>query len=308
MTSDDSFSLPFWEHIEELRATLLQVLLIVLTAFCCALFFYHPLLSLFFSPLTSQENAIKRELLQQEKLSNKGNTPLHYSLNSDEELLFSSEGVIEKRGKTIIPPQGFILLQRTTQERPLTLFHPTEGISLVFKLSFFAGLILSSPFWLYRLFLFFLPALQQREKRLLFPFLGASLLFFSLGVAFAYFVTIPIAIESLQFFNTTIGTTLWGAANTLNFFLFLLLSNGLAFEGAVILFFLIHLNVLTYSFLIAYRRHMIVFFFVLAALLTPPDIFTQFLLAIPLIALYECAILYSRFLAPYYKKTAGFID
>ena len=76
--------------------------------------------------------------------------------------------------------------------------------------------------------------------------------------------------------------------------LFVFFSNGLAFESSVILFFLIHLGILSAEVLVRFRRQAIVCIFILSALLTPPDVVTQLLLAFPLMAVYEIAILYAR--------------
>jgi sec-independent protein translocase protein TatC len=121
-----------------------------------------------------------------------------------------------------------------------------------------------------------------------------SLVFISLGCLFAYTITLPIANQYLQSFNATIGMNLWSLGNYLDYTLFLLMANGIAFEFGALGIFAVHLQYLSAETLIQNRRFAILGAFILAALLTPPDILTQFMLAIPLISLYEALILYAK--------------
>ena len=128
---------------------------------------------------------------------------------------------------------------------------------------------------------------------LLFPFLSLSLLFLFAGFLFAFFLTIPIANHYLMSFNEEIGVNLWAFANYLDYTIILLLAHGLAFEICVVLLFLVHFGFLTAEKMRAKRSFFAVGAFILSAVLTPPDVLTQLMLAFPLIFLYEVAIFYA---------------
>ena len=111
----------------------------------------------------------------------------------------------------------------------------------------------------------------------------------------AYFITLPIANQYLSLFNSAIGQNSWTLALYVNYVLFLCMGHAIAAELALLLLILVHFRCLSAEWLISKRRHMIVAAFILGALLTPPDVLTQLLMAIPLIGIYELAIWYAKF-------------
>lgn len=179
------------------------------------------------------------------------------------------------------------------QNPQLLILSPTEGLMTTFKLSFWVALIGTSPFWLYQFLSFITPALTKEEKICLIPFFFFSILFFWMGILFCYKVTLPFSNSYLNMFNHKIGLNYWSLSHYVDYTLILLLGNGLAFEGISLLFCLVHWGVISPATLKDKRRYFILFSFILGALLTPPDIFTQCLLALPLIGCYELAIVYS---------------
>lgn len=176
----------------------------------------------------------------------------------------------------------------------LIMTSPGEGLTCTFRLCFWVSLACTSPFCLYRLLYFFLPAFEDGVKNLLLPFLIFSELFLMLGGLFAFYFTIPIANQYLFNFNQTLGMNLWSISHYLDYTLVLLLGNALAFELGVIGFFLVHLGLIDAAQLQAKRKLAIVCSFVIGALLTPPDVLTQIFMALPLIALYESVIFYGK--------------
>lgn len=178
--------------------------------------------------------------------------------------------------------------------RSLVILGPAEGLSTAIRLSFWSSLALTSPLWLFLLLRFAHPALKGRERQLIPAFFICSLLFFFLGIAVAFYGTLPLANQVLFHFNAQMGENLWSMSHYLNYTLILVVGNGLAFECTVVLFFLVHEGYVKAQLLSLYRRQAAVAIFVLSALLTPPDILTQLLLALPLLLLYECAIGYGR--------------
>lgn len=297
--NDSDFSGTFWEHVAELRQTLLRAILVIAIGVGAALCFYPSLYRLLTLPLQkiheipSGHAHLKKQDLKQERLFNPGPRSAIYKAQ-EERLIRSSSGVMQESGVYIIPAGEYIDIEKTISSEKLMVFGPVEGMSATLKMCFWIGLTGTSPIWLFLILKFILPALNAVQRRIVFPFLMLSLALFSAGVLFAFFVTIPLANRYLELFNQTIGINLWSLANYLDYTGILLLASGLAFEMGVILFFLVHYGVISADGMAAKRRHMIVAAFILGAILTPPDIFTQFLLAIPMIGLYELAILYAR--------------
>ncbi len=177
----------------------------------------------------------------------------------------------------------------------LYLFSPLEGFMIALKISFWGGLLLASPLIIGLLLLFLLPALKHSEKKMLLPFLSLSLLFVSLGILFAYKITLPFVSNYFYSFNAELGTNLWSLKESVSLSLGLISAHALVFELYVILLFLIHFGFLTYSLLKKIRKGVIVAIFILAAILTPPDVASQLLLAFPMLVLFESAIFYARF-------------
>ncbi len=190
---------------------------------------------------------------------------------------------------------GFLITPSTQYQNGLVVLGPLDGFLTALKTSFWVGIVSTSPIWILFIMSFIAPALETKERRWITPFVVLSLFFLSMGLAFSYYITIPISNQFLSSFNSEIGVNMWTLSSYLDYTLILLLSNALAFELSVILLFLVHFGKISAETLIGMRRYAIVSIFILAAILTPPDIFTQFMLAIPLMIIYELAILYARF-------------
>lgn len=287
---------PFWEHVAELRQTLIQCLLIVAAAIALCCWFYRDVVAIVTWPLHSRqaENPILHQEFKRERISNLSTVPFTYHIPSQtSHVTHISPGTIElSPGRYSIPPQGYLDID-VINPKNLVLLSPIDGFAATLKICFWAGMVLSSPGWIYLLLKFAAPAFEQQEWRMVIPFVCFSLLFLALGIAFAYYITIPIALQYFEGFNANIGTNLWTLSHYLDFTLFLILSNGLAFELSLILFFLVHFSIINAQQLTSKRRYMIVLAFILGAVLTPPDVTTQLMLALPLIGLYELAILYA---------------
>lgn len=174
------------------------------------------------------------------------------------------------------------------------------------KLTFFAAVLLSIPYILYQIWAFIAPGLYKHEKNLAAPLLISSVLLFYTGMAFAYFVVFPL----LFGFVTGIGlegvATMTDIAKYLDFVLQLFFAFGFAFEIPIAVILLIHAGVLTPDSLAAKRPYIIVGCFVIGMLLTPPDIFSQILLAVPMWMLFEVGVFVGR--AVYKNKEAREIE
>ena len=170
------------------------------------------------------------------------------------------------------------------------------------KLAFFVALVLSAPWLLYQAWAFVAPGLYQREKRLALPLLASAVILFYAGCAFAYFVVLPSVFGFLTAIKPD-GVAMMTDINAyLDFVLVIFLAFGASFQLPVALVILVLLGWVTPEQLRAGRGYAVVGIFILAALITPPDVVSQLLLAIPMCLLYEAGILASRLVAP---KAAG---
>jgi len=165
-----------------------------------------------------------------------------------------------------------------------------------FKLVMVLGLLLAMPVVLYQLWAFVAPGLYRHEQRLARPLLGASLVLFYAGCAFAYFAVFPVV---FAFFTamTPEGVAVMTDINRyLDFILVLFLAFGLSFQVPIVIIVLVALGLVTPEGLGKARPYVIVGAFTLAMLVTPPDIISQTLLAIPALLLYEAGIRVARLL------------
>jgi sec-independent protein translocase protein TatC len=180
---------------------------------------------------------------------------------------------------------------------PLVFVSPTEVFLTDIKIALFAGLSLALPIILYEIGGFIAPGLIRKERRIFYPALIFASLSFYIGVAFAYFLAIPFALDFLISYGVQKGVLPQiSIAMYIGFNLKFLFSFGLIFEFPIVMVLLSKTGLLTIPFLIHSRKYAIIAAFFIAAVLTPtPDIFNQCLMAIPLIVLYEIGILAVRF-------------
>jgi len=182
--------------------------------------------------------------------------------------------------------------------------HQVAGTLFVaIKVSFFAALLGALPFILYQSWLFIAPGLYDSEKKMIIPFvLGGSIMFF-LGVLFAYYVVTPFGFQFLITFGAFLYTPLINIEDYVGFFTKILMGFGIAFELPVFAYFLALLGLITDRTLIDFFKYAVVIIFVVAALLTPPDVITQLLMAIPLVFLYGISILIVKMVNPEKKSS-----
>jgi len=177
----------------------------------------------------------------------------------------------------------------------LVFIAPQEAFVAKITIAFFTGLIFSSPFIIYQVWHFISSGLKDNEGRFVLIFGPLSLLFFLGGASFGYFVIVPIGMRFLLSFSTYFLTPMISISRYISFVGTLTIAFGVIFELPLAILFLTKIGVVTPEFLSYKRRYAIVLIFIAAAILTPPDIITQCLLAVPLLLLYEVAIIFSRF-------------
>ena len=158
------------------------------------------------------------------------------------------------------------------------------------KVSFFGAIVVSIPVILSQIWMFIAPGLYANEKKMLIPFIVGGTGMFLVGVLFAYYVVTPFGFDFLITFGSFKFTPLINIEDYVGFFTKILFGFGLAFELPVFAYFLALLGLVDNKQMIAFFKYAVVIIFVVAALLTPPDILTQLLMAGPLIILYGFSI------------------
>jgi sec-independent protein translocase protein TatC len=166
------------------------------------------------------------------------------------------------------------------------------------KLAFFAAVLLAMPVLLYQAWAFVAPGLYQHEKRLAKPLLAAAVLLFYTGCAFAWFLVLPTVFGFLAAVTPEGVAMMTDITKYLDFVLVIFLAFGLSFELPVAVVVLVLLGVVTPAQLREARGYVVVGVFILAAIITPPDVVSQLLLAIPMCLLYELGIIAGSLLRP----------
>lgn len=170
------------------------------------------------------------------------------------------------------------------------------------KLSMILAVAVSMPWTLFQLWAFVAPGLYKSERRLVTPLLFSSTLLFYAGMAMAYFLVLPTVFSFLISVAPEGVAVMTDINKYLNFVLAIFLAFGLAFETPVAIVLLIHTGFVTPKQLRENRGYVLVGCFVVAAVLTPPDVISQFLLAVPTYILYEIGILAGQWLTPAVKE------
>lgn len=169
------------------------------------------------------------------------------------------------------------------------------------KTAFVAGILLAAPFIFYQIWMFIAPGLYKNEKKYVIPFVVFSTILFVGGSLFGYFVVFPFGFKFFMGFANDYIQALPSVKLYFSFAVKLLFAFGMIFELPVVIFFLARMGLVTSDFLRKKRKYAILMTFVMAAILTPPDVVTQCMMAGPLIVLYEISIYIAKFAA---KKKA----
>jgi sec-independent protein translocase protein TatC len=172
----------------------------------------------------------------------------------------------------------------------------TEAFMTYMRLSVFAGAFVAMPFIIYQIWLFIVPGLYKQEKKAFLPFLVATPLLFFGGASFVYFVVIPMAWKFFTGFETLGSSTTLPiqlearVSEYLALVMQLMFAFGICFQLPVLMTLLGRAGILHSSALVGKRRHAVVGALILSAFFTPPDVFSQLMLAVPLMGLYEISI------------------
>lgn len=268
------------EHLAELRTRLIYSFSAVLAISVLAYFFRTQILEVLARPLSG------KYFLSREQIP---------------PLVEAMRRFLEQEGSGYFtPPQMEALLTAFRRllymQSGLIFIHPAEAFFAYLKLAFFTGILLSAPFILYQIWRYITPALYKHEKRYFRSAAAFGTGLFFAGVAFAFFVVLPLGINFLVRMGGPELQAVFTIGNYISFSMIFLIAFGLVFELPVVIYVLVKLGVVSRRSLAAKRKYVFVLAFVLAAIITPSiDPFTQTVTAVPLLLLYELSIFLARF-------------
>ena len=168
---------------------------------------------------------------------------------------------------------------------------PTDKFMAHLKVAFFSGVLVSCPVWFYQLWKFVAPGLYANERKYSFIFIASGSLLFVIGVLFAYYGVMPVAFQYLMNFGGSIDKPMITIDSYLGTFLTMALMFGLTFELPVVLVILGMMGIVSKKFLTEKRRYAVVLLAIMSAIFTPgPDILSQMMMLVPMVILYELAV------------------
>lgn len=187
------------------------------------------------------------------------------------------------------------LLAQLPDESSMIATEVASPFLVPFKLTFFAAVFVSVPYLLYQAWAFVAPGLYQNERRLVLPLLSSSVLLFYLGCAFAFFIVFPLLFAFLTSTAPVGVTVMTDIGHYLNFILKMFFAFGIAFEVPIAIILFVYTGLASVESLAKKRAYIIVGAFTVGMLLTPPDIISQVLLAVPVWLLFELGLILGKF-------------
>jgi sec-independent protein translocase protein TatC len=295
---------PFLDHLEDLRWMLIKCVVVTIIGMVICLAGGNVLMEALMWPLDRSALQEEQKTTNQVLIVAVGTNVLgRLSPPAGSNVLFDLGK--EKRAVFELVPlrvgtNEFLAFSRSTNNpaalkpprKKLLNLTPAGGFMVAFQLAIYGGIVLASPFLIYFIGQFLLPALKLKEKHYLLRGFGIGVFLFLGGVAFCYFALMPVALSASAAYSNWLGIEAdqWTAENYISFVCKFMLGMGLGFEMPVILLILVKIGVLNYRMLAGFRRYMIVINLVLGAVLTTPEVLTQVMMAIPLQLLYEITI------------------
>ena len=261
MASDASMS--FLDHLEELRRRIIICLIAIVICILISLWFKDPAVEIIRRPI---------------------DIPLNVQLANWIDRSVGSNG-------SFMAFLSIALKAKAASTVQLNKTGAGEAIMAFLKIAVTFGILLASPIVLYQAWAFVFPALTQQERKFALPLFLIVVFFFLVGVVFAYFIVLPVVVQFAAglFANVGVGN-LWSIDKYVGFATNMLLAFGVAFELPIVMAFLSRIGVINAQGFRERQRYAIMFIFIAAALLTPADLLSMLLMAIPLILLYQLGI------------------
>ncbi|PIP40755.1 MAG: twin-arginine translocase subunit TatC [Desulfobacterales bacterium CG23_combo_of_CG06-09_8_20_14_all_51_8] len=186
------------------------------------------------------------------------------------------------------------LIQVMNEGETLIFTGVSEAFFTFLKVSFLAGILLAIPVIMFEFWMFVAPGLYKNERRIMMPIIIISSFFFIGGALFGYFIVFPFGFQFFLGFATETLRPMPSMKEYLSFSAKLLLAFGFVFELPIIITFLARIGLVSVDFLKKNRKYAVLIIFIVAAIITPPDVVTQVMLAVPLMLLYEISIIGAR--------------
>jgi sec-independent protein translocase protein TatC len=191
------------------------------------------------------------------------------------------------------------LMQNLPKDGKMIVTDVTGSFFVPMKVTMLVAFVIALPIVLYQIWAFVAPGLYQHEKKLVAPLVFSSYALFLCGMAFAYFVVFPTIFRVMAHYNAPLGAEMTtDIDNYLSFVLTMFLCFGVTFEVPIVVVLLARMGLVTIPKLKQIRPYVIVGAFIISAVVTPPDVFSQLILAIPLIVLYEVGLIAARMVVP----------
>ncbi|WP_372807914.1 twin-arginine translocase subunit TatC [Pontiella sp.] len=286
---DDS-EMPFLEHLEEFRKTVIRCFIALAIAMTICLPFADELIGVLRAPAEPYIIKNASEVLD--------NTTVHLRIAADS--IETNALQVAEDGSRYYDVKALVELPESSTAQKggirLQFSEPAAAFKMWLTVTFFGGILISLPFLVFFIGLFVMPGVRDVERKVMtrISFFSGGL--FLVGIAMGYKMTLPLALGlMLKIGGQLGGESIWFYNKYIGFALQLLLGFGLAFQLPVVILIMGRMGLVSSSQLRDKRRHVIVAMFVLAMVLTPPDPMTQVLMALPLILLYEFCIWFLHF-------------
>ncbi|HFL8819412.1 MAG TPA: twin-arginine translocase subunit TatC [Candidatus Azoamicus sp. OHIO2] len=183
---------------------------------------------------------------------------------------------------------------QTPNTNALIAIKVTSTFMIPLKLAFYIAFSLSTPYFIFNIWRFITPGLYRNERTSILPYLFLSIILFFIGIAFAFYIICPIALNFFLNCSPSNVTVMIGLDYYMDFMFTIILGAGISFQIPIIINVIIRLNLTTKQQLIEKRAYIIVLAFIIGMILTPPDVISQIMLAIPICILFELGLFFSK--------------
>lgn len=290
----------FWEHVADLRTALIRSVLALGVALIVCLLLSPQIVELLELPIRRIRLFEPAQPTVSFEIGSNRLGP--YVVNrQDFPALPAGKApqVVYRLGTLQIGDQQVVTLVPDANAKPadtldvsLYNFSPTEPFMLAFHVAMYAAIVVSSPFWIFFMGSFIVPAFRTREKQVVGQWLFWGAVLAIAGVLLTYFLLLPVALRAALEYSRLLhfNGSNWRADDYIDFACKFMLGMGVGFQFPLVVLLLVKMGLITHRQLAKYRRHVIVVSLILGAILTTPEVITQLAMAIPLYVLYELCV------------------